>query len=417
MKKLKAKKIKRHMLKSYEFWQIDEKFLVVSPDKRLFSQEGLQDLPESQSGYLAYAYLDDVLKVAFLGSADPEEEIYRFFDSEEVLAAPASMLPQMLVMVVKPTLELNSHPFVQAVLARHEAEALQRSTLALRSLDPLRDPLHPGILTACFVRDEVKKRQAYEELAEEFRKKLEAERLADDSPQDLPEAPAVPHDYINFIRIKDLTPANHGTWRAVLLDSLPGTRLKKKGDDVAVSLVTVTREEAEHTVLFIDHTAPLEGSGIKVASHKPSRLPWRLAYELACTDCPYHETFFLGRQGEDHHIFKEILDEIRSGRVDPLILIDLVQSDQCELDFSRELYRCRNCGTIEVMKRLRLICDDKSLSSTYNCPSCGERMSLVKRNQIASIDCPDCRKPLNLVSEKQWSKARGKKEVKGQTSP
>ena len=53
MNKLKAKKIKRHMLKSYEFWQIDEKFLVVSPDKKLFLQEGLESLPDSESGYLA----------------------------------------------------------------------------------------------------------------------------------------------------------------------------------------------------------------------------------------------------------------------------------------------------------------------------------------------------------------------------
>ena len=110
-------------------------------------------------------------------------------------------------------------------------------------------------------------------------------------------------------------------------------------------------------------------------------------------------------------MFKEILDEIRSGRIDPLILIDLVQSDQCELDFSRELYRCRNCGTLEVKRQLRLIKEDKSLSSTYNCPSCGERMSLVKRNQIASIDCPHCRKPLALVSEKQWSRVRGQNQV------
>ncbi len=405
--KLKAKKIKRHMLKTYEFWQIDEKFLVVSPDKKLFQQEGLQTLPESESGYLAYAYLDQVLKIAFLGFADSEEETCRNFESEEVLVVPAAMLPQMLVMVVKPTLELDSHPFVQAVLARHQAEALPRSTLALRSLDPLRDPLQPGVLTACFIRDEVKKRQAYDDLVEDLVKQWKVEGAVNESPEELPEPPAVPEDYINFVRIRDLTPSNHGTWRAILLDSLPGTRLKKKGDDVTVSFLTVTEEEVEYTVLFIDHTAPVEGTGITVASHKPSRLPWRLAYEMDCTDCPYKETFFLGRQGEDHRIFTEILDEIRAGRVDPLILIDLVQSDECELDFSRELYRCRNCGTLEVMKRLRLICEDKSLSSAYNCPSCGERMSLVKRNQIASIDCPDCRKPLNLVSEKQWSNARG----------
>ncbi|HPX93328.1 MAG TPA: hypothetical protein PK646_00340 [Bacillota bacterium] len=411
MNQLKAKKIKRHILKSYEFWQIDEKFLVVSPDKKLFLQEGLDALPASESGYLAYAYLDDILKVAFLGYADPEQGTYEYFESEDILVMPAAALTQMLVMVVKPTLELNSHPFVQGVLAFHESDALRRSTLALRILDPLRDPLYPGILTACFIRDEQKKRQAYQDLTDRYREKLETAQIQTENQGSLPGLPDVPDDYINFVRIKDLTPANHGTWRAVLMENLPGTRLKKKGDSVAISLVQVTEEETDCAVLFVDHTAPVEGTGITVASHKPSRLPWRLAYELVCTDCSYRDTFYLGRQGEDHQMFKEILDEIRSGRIDPLILIDLVQSDQCELDFSRELYRCRNCGTLEVKRQLRLIKEDKSLSSTYNCPSCGERMSLVKRNQIASIDCPHCRKPLALVSEKQWSRVRGQNQV------
>ena len=65
MKELKAKKIKRHMLRSYEFWQLDEKFLVVSPDKKLFAQEAFASLPESEGGYLAYAYLDERVKIAF----------------------------------------------------------------------------------------------------------------------------------------------------------------------------------------------------------------------------------------------------------------------------------------------------------------------------------------------------------------
>ena len=398
MNKLKAKKIKRHMLKSYEFWQVDEKFLLVSPDKKLLAQEGLEALPESEKGYFAYAYLDDVLKIAFLGYADPNDYSYQYFDSEEILVVPASMMPQLLVTVVKPTLELVKHPLVQAILARHDADALNRSTLALRSLDPLRDPIYPVILTACFFRDEVKKQKAYEELAVTYL----AEREEDETSQSLPQ---VPDDFINFVRIKDLSPANHGSWRAILLDQLPGTRLKKKGDPVAISMVTVTVGETERTVLFVDHTAPVQGTDITVSSHKPSRLPWRLAYEMACTECPFRETFYLGRQGEDPGVFKEILNEIRSGRIDPLILIDLVQSDDCEIDFSRELYRCRNCGTLEVKKQVRLIKGDKSLSATYSCPTCGERMSLVKRNQIASIDCPDCRKPLVLMSEKQWSKA------------
>ena len=45
MNQLKAKKIKRHILKSYEFWQIDEKFLVVSPDKNSFFKKAWTPCP------------------------------------------------------------------------------------------------------------------------------------------------------------------------------------------------------------------------------------------------------------------------------------------------------------------------------------------------------------------------------------
>lgn len=395
------------MLKTYEFWQLDEKFLVVSQDKKLFAQEAFASLPASPGGYLAYAYLDQVVKIAFLGLVDEDQDHYQFFDQEAILVIEAAQLPQLLVRLIKPTHELIQHPFVAQVLAFHAADALRRSTLALRALDPLRDPLEPGVLTAAFIRDEVRKEKAYEEDRQAYVEALEAvissqegdvtERL------DALEKPQLAQEEINFIQIKDLMPANHGSWRAVLLDNLPGTRLKKKGDEVALSLVTVADEETSHSLLFVNHTEPVEGTDIKVHSYKPSRLPWRLAYELACDNCDFKTSYHLGRHGEDSYMYQEILNEIRQGAVDPLLLIDLVQNEDSELDFSRELYRCRNCGNLEVMKRLRLITPDKTLSAAYNCSNCGERMSQVKRGHIASLDCPDCRKPLNLVSEKQWS--------------
>lgn len=407
MKELKAKVIKRHMLRTYEFWQLDEKFLLVSPDKKLFSQEAFASLPESETGYLAYAYLDETMKVAFLGPADPEKGTYDFFDKEEVLVLEAASLPQMLVRLVKGTDELNLHPFVQSILDFHRSKALERASLALRSLDPLRDPLEPGTLTACFIRDEARKEKAFEEESQAYAKALEA--IISDGKGEVTERldelkkPDVAEEEINFVKIKDLIPSNGGSWRATLLDKLPGTRLKKKGDPVDISMVIVTEEEKTSTLLFVNHTAPVQGSDISVQAYKPARLPWRLAYEMACEHCDYKETFRLGRQGDDSRLFSEILDDIRKGDVDPLILIDLVQGSEGELDFSRELYRCRHCGNLEVKNRLRLVSSDKTLSAPYNCSNCGERMTQVKRGQIASIDCPQCRKPLNLLSEKQWT--------------
>ncbi len=415
MKPLNVKRIKRHMLRTYEFWQLDEKFLVVSPDRKLCTMTGMETLPESDSGYLAYAYLDDTMRIAFLGFCDEEEDTYKYFESEQILVAPAAMLPNTLVRLVKPTDELEKHPFVRNILDFHQSDILRRSTLALRQIDHLRDPIRPGILKAAWIKDEKKLEKAfdedikvyvdamvaaYEQAEKEGVKAKEVE--VDGQPEPLP----VDGMKIEFVRISDLTPANKGTWRAVLLENIPGTRKKKKGDAVTVSLVTTTVEEDErdYTMLFIDVDAPVEDTKINVASSKPFRLPWRIAYTLECpdTDCAFKNTYYLGRSGEDRLMFKEILEEIRLGRIDPLIAIDLVQRDDCEIDFSRELYRCRSCGTLDVKQRLRLVTEDHTLSMMYNCPECGERMSHVKRGHIASLDCPECREPLNPVEEKLW---------------
>ena len=137
MKKLNAKRVKRHMLRTSEFWQLDEKFLMISPDKKLCTLTGMESLPESDVGYLGYAFLDDTMRVAFLGFCDEIEGTYKYFDGDQVLVAQASMLPTMLVRVVKPTEELEKHPFVRGVLDFQESDILRRSTLALRQLDHL----------------------------------------------------------------------------------------------------------------------------------------------------------------------------------------------------------------------------------------------------------------------------------------
>lgn len=413
MKKLNAKRLKRHMLKTSEFWQLDEKFLVISPDKKLCTLTGMESLPESDTGYLGYAFLDDTMRVAFLGICDEEDGSYKYFDGGQVLVAQAWMLPTMLVRIVKPSEELEKHPFVQGVLKFHESDALRRSTLALRQIDHLRDPLRPAILKAAWIVDEKKLESTFNKSVEQYLEVLAAAyeqaekdgiRAKDVEVEGEPEPLPVDAMSVEFVRITDLVPANNGTWRAILLDNIPGTMKKKKGDDVAISLVTTTikGDDRNYSMLFIEIDAPIEDTKINVASFKPSRLPWRIAYTLACPHCDFNDTYYLGRSGEDRFMFKEIVEEIRSGKVDPLIAIDLVQRNDCEIDFSRELYRCRSCGTLDVKRRVRLITEDHTLSAMYYCLECGERMSHVKRGHIASLDCPRCREQLNPVEEALW---------------
>jgi nucleotide-binding universal stress UspA family protein len=323
MKKLNAKRLKRHMLKTSEFWQLDEKFLVISPDKKLCTLTGMESLPESDTGYLGYAFLDDTMRVAFLGICDEEDGSYKYFDGDQVLVAQAWMLPTMLVRIVKPSEELEKHPFVQGVLKFHESDALRRSTLALRQIDHLRDPLRPAILKAAWIVDEKKLESTFNESVEQYLEVLAAAyeqaekdgiRAKDVEVEGEPEPLPVDAMSVEFVRITDLVPANNGTWRAILLDNIPGTMKKKKGDDVAISLVTTTikGDDRNYSMLFIEIDAPIEDTKINVASFKPSRLPWRIAYTLACPHCDFNDTYYLGRSGEDRFMFKEIVEEIRT---------------------------------------------------------------------------------------------------------
>ena len=176
MNKLNAKKIKRHMLKTYAFWQLDERFLMVYPDKNILSNAGLDELPETESGYLAFVFLDDTMKVAFLGEVDLETQEYAYFQENKALVAEASSIETMLVMLVKPTRELVQHPFVKTVLDFHESNVLYRSTLTVRAIDPLRDPLRPEILTACYVKDEADYEQQYADAIADYVKALKKPR-------------------------------------------------------------------------------------------------------------------------------------------------------------------------------------------------------------------------------------------------
>jgi len=124
MKQLNAKKIKRHMLKTYEFWQIDEKFLIIPGGQKFEAVAGLEQLPPSDIGYIAYAFLDEYMRVVFLGEADENKNTYRYFDGDELLVVPAQSIENILVRVVKPTADLIEHPFVEGVLAFHESNAL-----------------------------------------------------------------------------------------------------------------------------------------------------------------------------------------------------------------------------------------------------------------------------------------------------
>lgn len=434
--KLNTKRIKRHMVKTYKFWQLNLRLLAIAEDQKKLLEDFSEKLPPSDSGYLAFAYLDEHLRIAFLGTIDDEKDEYEFFDTKEIFTIPASSVPNLLVRLIKLNEELLENDFIQQVLQDQYNNALAMSTLTIRALDPLRDPDIPTRLRAFHIKDEEKinelielqnLRQTALEAAEEKAataakkakkaKKKNRERLeeaAEEAEEEIEEVYEdesllpdinIPEELAKVLQdlwVYDLTPANNGSWRANLEAKHSGSKLKA-GDLVHVDLRFVELEDEEIALVFIDPEADVEEIKIDVSSHRATRLPWRKAYELEClTNQDYHETFYLGRNGEDSKLFNKIIDDVRYGRLDPVMYLDMVQEDEVALDFSRELYRCRHCGDLHVTRRLRLVTEDSSMSEPYYCPKCGERSSQVNRVHIASLNCPECQMPLDMKPEKVW---------------
>ncbi len=434
--KLKAKRIKRHMVRTYEFWQMNLRLLVIAEDQKKLLEDFSAKLPPSDSGYLAFSYLDKDLRIAFLGTVDDESDEYEFFDNKEIVSIPASAVPNLLVRIVKLSEELAENPFIQQVLQEQANNALAMSTLTIRALDSRRDPQQPNRLRAFIVEDEDRinelielhamRQSALEEAEEQAAaaskkakrtKKKDSDHPEEETEEDDEETEEVNEDeslspQINIsdelekalqeLWVYDLTPANNSSWRAVLEADLSGSKLKA-GDPVHVDLRFVEQEGEEIALVFVDPEAEVEDVKIEVSSYRATRLPWRKAYELEClANHDFHETYYLGRNGEDSKLFNKIVADIRYGRLDPAMYIDMVQKDDVSMDFSRELYRCRHCGDLHVTRRLRLVTEESSMSEPYYCPKCGERSSQVKRVHIASLNCPECHKPLDMKPEKVW---------------
>ena len=53
--KLQAKRIKRHMVRTYEFWQMNLRLLVIAEDQKKLLEDFSAKLPPSDSGDLAFS--------------------------------------------------------------------------------------------------------------------------------------------------------------------------------------------------------------------------------------------------------------------------------------------------------------------------------------------------------------------------
>mgnify|MGYP000085475730 CR=1 FL=1 len=114
-------------------------------------------------------------------------------------------------------------------------------------------------------------------------------------------------------------------------------------------------------------------------------------FEIGCSNCSYNKKFFMGfsvfdYRFEDHVSFMEDEDKTRFCEI---LTNHKVQSTK----FDKPIYRCAECGVVEMQRYALVVYDDGSVLETrFDCPRCGDRMQIVNHvDDIISLTCPECR--------------------------
>ena len=97
----------------------------------------------------------------------------------------------------------------------------------------------------------------------------------------------------------------------------------------------------------------------------------------------------------------KILTAMRQGKFGKRFMEAATKASTPLVKFSRELYRCRECGELRPDLQIDLLDGDKViLSKRHVCGKCRNRMSIVKSNR--NLKCPKCKSKLTLIDILRW---------------
>lgn len=98
---------------------------------------------------------------------------------------------------------------------------------------------------------------------------------------------------------------------------------------------------------------------------------------------------------------EKILSDMQTGKMGKRFMAMSNEASMPEVEHSRELYKCDDCGELRPDMKIELRDGRKLLlEKQRRCGKCHAKMRVVKKNE--KLRCPNCGKPLVIGDILMW---------------
>lgn len=124
-------------------------------------------------------------------------------------------------------------------------------------------------------------------------------------------------------------------------------------------------------------------------------------YLYKCDKCDYTIEYYQGIGFLYQMEAEEMLTAMKQGKFGKRFMEAANKAAAPAVEFSRELYRCKECGELRPGLQIDLLDGDKViLSKRHVCGKCRKPMSIVKSDR--GLKCPKCKSKLVIGNMIMW---------------
>lgn len=124
-------------------------------------------------------------------------------------------------------------------------------------------------------------------------------------------------------------------------------------------------------------------------------------YSYRCKECNYTIDYLQGVGFMFIVEAEKILSDMQTGKMGKRFMAMSNEASMPEVEHSRELYKCDDCGELRPDMKIELRDGRKLLlEKQRRCGKCHAKMRVVKKNE--KLRCPICGKPLVIGDILMW---------------
>lgn len=124
-------------------------------------------------------------------------------------------------------------------------------------------------------------------------------------------------------------------------------------------------------------------------------------YSYKCDKCDYTIEYYQGIGFLYPMEAEEMLTAMKQGKFGKRFMEAANKAAAPAVEFSRELFRCKECGELRPDLQIDLLDGDKVILSKHHvCGKCRKPMSIVKSDR--GLKCPKCKSKLVIGNMIMW---------------